>query len=166
MILADILRQRVIDRLRTAEGETYSPNGGAEFSRVFPGWGRIALSVSCKPEAVPRIYAAIDAIAADLASTPVSDDELQRAIRPEVEGAARSQQQNAYWLEQLAGRADQPGSARVHPPDAAAALRRHRRRRAAGGQALAAGRPGVPDRGDAGAGARRGERGVPVIQVR
>ncbi len=108
VILADILRQRVIDRLRTAEGETYSPNGGAEFSRVFPGWGRIALSVSCKPEAVPRIYAAIDAIAADLASTPVSDDELQRAIRPEVEGAARSQQQNAYWLEQLTGAQTNP----------------------------------------------------------
>jgi zinc protease len=108
VILADILRQRVIDRLRTAEGETYSPNGGAEFSRVFPGWGRIALSVSCRPEAVARIYAAIDAIAADLASTPVSDDELQRAIRPEVEGATRAQQQNGYWIEQLAGAQTNP----------------------------------------------------------
>ncbi len=108
VILADILRQRVTDRLRTAEGETYSPIAGAEFSRVFPGWGRIALSVSCKPEAVPRIYAAIDAITADLASTPVTDDELQRAIRPEVEGATRSQQQNGYWIAQLAGAQTNP----------------------------------------------------------
>jgi zinc protease len=107
-ILADILKQRVIDRLRTAEGETYSPRGGADFSLVFPSWGRISLLVPCKPEAISRVYAAIDAIAADLAAQPVSADELQRAVRPEVEAATRAQQQNGYWIAQLAGAQTDP----------------------------------------------------------
>jgi zinc protease len=108
VILAEILRQRVIDRLRTAEGETYTPRGGAEFSRVFPGWGRISLLVPCKPEDIPKVYAEIDSIAADLASQPATDDELQRAIRPEVLGATRSQQQIGYWVTQLAGAQTNP----------------------------------------------------------
>ena len=107
-ILADILKQRVIDKLRTADGETYSPRGGAEFSLVFPRWGRISLLVPCKPEAISRVYAAIDAIAADLAAQPVTVDELQRAVRPEVETAMRAQQQNGYWIGQLAGAQTDP----------------------------------------------------------
>jgi zinc protease len=108
VILADILRQRVTDRLRTAEGATYTPNGGAEFSRVFPGWGRISLLVNCKPQDAAKIYGEIDAIAADLASQPVNDDELKRAVRPELEGASRSQQQLGYWVAQLAGAQTNP----------------------------------------------------------
>ncbi len=107
-ILADILKQRVIDQLRTADGETYSPRGGAEFSLVFPKWGRISLLVPCKPEAIARVYAAIDTIAADLAAHPVTDDELQRAVRPEVETAGRAQQQNGYWVAALAGAQTDP----------------------------------------------------------
>ena len=108
VILADILKQRVIDQLRTASGETYAPRGGAEFSLVFPKWGRISLLVPCRPEAIARVYAAIDAIAADLAAHAVTADELQRAVRPEVEAAARSQQQNEYWLVGLAGAQTDP----------------------------------------------------------
>lgn len=108
VILADILKQRVIDQLRTADGETYSPRGGAEFSLVFPKWGRISVLVPCKPEAITRVYAAIDAIAADLAARPVTDDELQRAVRPEVETATRAQQQNGYWVAALAGAQTDP----------------------------------------------------------
>jgi zinc protease len=108
VILADILRQRVTDRLRTAEGETYTPNGGAEFSRVFPGWGRVSLLAPCKPEDIAKVYPEIDAIAAELAAHPVGDDELQRAVRPEVEGATRQQQQLGYWIGQLGGAQTNP----------------------------------------------------------
>jgi zinc protease len=107
-ILADILRQRVTDRLRTAEGETYTPNGGAEFSRVFPGWGRVSLLLPCKPEDIAKVYAEIDAIAADLAAHPVSDDELQRALRPDLETARRQQEQIGYWIGQLGGAQTNP----------------------------------------------------------
>ncbi len=62
--------------------------------------------VPCKPESIGRVYA-ID-IAADLAAHPISADELQRAVRPEVEGATRSQQQNGYWIFQLAGAQTDP----------------------------------------------------------
>jgi zinc protease len=103
VVMADILRQRVTERLRTAEGAIYTPNGGAEFSRVFPGWGRVSLLVPCKPQDLSRVYAEIDAIAADLANHPVLDDELQRTLRPDLETAKRQQQQIGYWLGQLAG---------------------------------------------------------------
>ena len=108
VILADILRQRATDRLRTAEGATYTPNGGAEFSRVFPGWGRISLLVPCKPGDVAKVYAEIDAIAADLVSKPVTDDELQRALRPDIETARQQQQQIGYWIAQLGGAQTNP----------------------------------------------------------
>jgi zinc protease len=102
-ILADVLKQRVIDRLRTADGETYSPRGGADFSLIFPRWGRVSMLVPCKPEAVERVYAAIDAIAADLRDHPITDDELQRAVKPELQAVTRAQQQDGYWMGQLAG---------------------------------------------------------------
>ena len=103
VILADILKQRVIDQLRTAEGETYTTNAGADFSPDYPGWGRISLLVVCKPQSINRVYATFDAIAADLAAHPVSADELARAVRPEVEAALRAQQSSGYWVAQLAG---------------------------------------------------------------
>jgi zinc protease len=108
VILADILRQRVTDRLRTAEGLTYSPRGGAEFSRVFPGWGRVSLLVNCRPQDIAKVYAEVEAIAADLAASPVSADELQRAVQPEVQTATRAQRQTAYWTGQLAGAQTNP----------------------------------------------------------
>jgi zinc protease len=108
VILADILKQRVVDRLRTADGETYSPRGGADFSLLFPRWGRVSLLVSCRPDAIDRVYAAIDAIAADLRDHPVTADELQRAVKPEVEAATRAQQQDGYWMVQLPGAQTDP----------------------------------------------------------
>jgi zinc protease len=103
VILADILKQRIIDQLRTAEGETYTANAGEDFSADYPGWGRISLLVVAKPQSIDHIYATIDAIAADLGSRPVSADELARAIRPEVAAASAAQQATGYWLALLAG---------------------------------------------------------------
>jgi zinc protease len=108
VILADILKQRVLDQLRTADGVTYTVNAGEDFSPDYPGWGRISLLIICKPQSINRAYVAIDAIAADLAAHPVSADELDRAVRPEVDAASRSQQSSGYWVALLAGAQTDP----------------------------------------------------------
>ncbi|UQV18083.1 hypothetical protein MU852_15185 [Brevundimonas albigilva] len=52
----------------------------------------------------------MDAIAADLRDTPVSEDELNRARLPAVERIRRSMADNAYWLQQLSEAQSEPAS--------------------------------------------------------
>ena len=149
VILADILKQRVLDQLRTADGVTYTVNAGEDFSPDYPGWGRISLLIICKPQSINRAYVAIDAIAADLAAHPVSADELDRAVRPEVDAASRSQQILGILGRAARRRADRPAAAGLYPPDHAQALRRDRGGRPARGEAVAAARSRLPHRGAA-----------------
>ncbi len=45
----------------------------------------------------------VDKIAADLRTTPVTDDELQRAKKPALEALEKATATNEYWLNGLAG---------------------------------------------------------------
>ena len=62
------------------------------------------------PEALPKLFETVDAIAADLRDNPVSEDELNRARLPAVERIRRSMADNAYWLQQLSEAQSEPAS--------------------------------------------------------
>ncbi len=100
-LLAAIMELRVTERIREELAITYSPNVGSSSSSVFEGYGSIFASAQVTPENRSTFFTEIDAIAASLRDTPVSDDELNRARAPEVERLRRSQAGNEYWLGQL-----------------------------------------------------------------
>jgi zinc protease len=102
-VLGEVLRNRLTDQLREAEGATYSPSVSYLHSEVWRGWGYTAASVEVPPEKLDGFFEDVKRIAADLRDHPIGDDELARAKRPRIDGIRRAQTTNQYWLSQLAG---------------------------------------------------------------
>jgi len=141
-VLGEVLRNRLTEELREAQGATYSPSVAYNHSQVWEGWGYLAASVEVPPEKLDAFFDDVRRIAADLRERPVPADELARAKQPRIERLQRSRVTNQYWLADLSGaQADPrklqfsrdivPGTAKVTPQDVQAAARRFLRDEAA-----------------------------------
>ena len=102
-IAAQVLELRMIDRVRVAEGMSYSPSAAGSPSDVFPTYGVVFADVETPPAKINGLYTAIREITADLRSKGPTQDELDRAVRPRVEGFTKAQQTNEYWMTWVAG---------------------------------------------------------------
>ncbi|MBX3480701.1 MAG: insulinase family protein [Caulobacter sp.] len=133
-MMAEILGLRLTDELREKQGATYSPSVNANQSAVWTGWGYVMASVEVPPDKTDGFFRDARQIAADLAATPPTEDELTRARKPYLERLARSRATNEYWAAQLGGaqiddrrlnavRSAQAGIERVSPADVQAAAR-------------------------------------------
>ncbi len=97
-VAAAVLENRLIDKVRIAEGASYSPAAAANPSDVFPTYGVAYASVETPPSKIAGFYKTVDEITADLAARGPTADELARAVRPRLETLAKAQQTNEYWL--------------------------------------------------------------------
>jgi zinc protease len=102
-VLREILKIRLTEQLREAEGATYSPDAGSQHSLTLTGWGYIAANVEVPPEKLPSFFDDTLKIAQDLRTNEVSADELARAKKPRIESIQRAQVTNGYWLNELSG---------------------------------------------------------------
>jgi zinc protease len=102
-VLGEVIRTRLTEQLREAEGATYSPSVAYSHSLTWTGWGYLAASVEVPPEKLPAFFDDVEKIVADLRAHPVSDDELARAKQPRVEKILRARVTNQYWLAELSG---------------------------------------------------------------
>jgi zinc protease len=100
-VLQQVLNNRLIERLRIADGATYTPRTGLEASRIFPGFGYIFAAASVSPAQTDLVFQRTRAIAADLRANPISADELERAMKPAVAAVQRAEQTDAFWLTAL-----------------------------------------------------------------
>jgi zinc protease len=133
-VLGEVLRTRLTEQLREAEGATYSPAVAYNHSLVWDGWGYLAASVEVPPDKLKAFFGDVETITTDLSAHPISADELARAKQPRIEGIQRAQLTNQYWLAELSGaQADPrrlqltrdiaPGTSRVTPADVQAVAR-------------------------------------------
>lgn len=97
-LASNIFRVRLFDRLREAEGTTYSPSTAHSASEIYPAWGIFHASAEVRPENIPAFFRAAREIVADLAANPVAPDEFARAHNPVMSGIARQFATNAYWF--------------------------------------------------------------------
>jgi zinc protease len=102
-VLREVLRQRLLARLRVEMGDAYSPSVTSLVSTNSPGFGVLAARVEVPPARMPDAFKAIDEIAVDLAARPLTPDEFAAAAKPYVETVNRQTQANPYWLGWLAG---------------------------------------------------------------
>jgi zinc protease len=102
-VMGEVMRLRLTDELREAQGATYSPSVGYNHSFTFPGWGYVSASVEVPPAKLPEFFTDVQKIAADLRAKPVSADELSRAKKPRIETLERARVTNQYWLGELSG---------------------------------------------------------------
>ncbi len=133
--LAAVLQSRLTDRLRVAQGLTYSPSVQSDSSQVFKGWGAIEAVVEMPADKVALFFPEVEAIAAELRAAPPSEDEMDRAKRPRINQRIQAQRTNAYWVAALSGahgdprqldaiRELVPGAEKVSAADVQAAAKR------------------------------------------
>ena len=102
-VLREVMKLRLTDQLREAQGATYSPDVNSQHSFVWSGWGYIAANVEVPPEKLPGFFTDAEKIAQDLRTTDVGADELARAKQPRIESIQRARVTNSYWLGELSG---------------------------------------------------------------
>ncbi len=109
-LLAQVVRLRVLDELREKQGVAYSPSASSTSSTVFPGYGYLFTQAETPPEALPGFFESVDAVAASLRDTAITEDELNRARLSSVESIRRAQATNGWWLGNLATVHDKPAT--------------------------------------------------------
>ena len=102
-ILREVMKLRLTDELREAQGATYSPDVGSQHSLVWTDWGYIAASVEVPPEKLQSFFNDAQKIAAALTAIDITADELSRAKKPRLEALQKAQLTNGYWLGELSG---------------------------------------------------------------
>lgn len=107
-ILTQIFNDRLFDKLRSTEGAAYSPNVQNNWPFSYESGGYILVTSQVRPDRIGYFYDVVKATAADLAKTPVSADELQRAVAPMRQLLARASTGNAFWMNQMEGSARDP----------------------------------------------------------
>jgi zinc protease len=102
-ILTQIFNDRLFDKLRSTEGAAYSPSVQNNWPFSYDSGGYILVTSQVRPDRIAYFYGVVKDTAADLAKTPVSDDELQRAVAPMRQLLMRASTGNAFWMNQMEG---------------------------------------------------------------
>ena len=110
-LLAAVMELRVLARIREELALSYGPGAGSSASDTFADYGSIFVSAQTTPENQTPFFTEVDAIAASLRDTPITEDELTRARAPQIEALRRAQAGNEYWLGMLGEVAKRPNAA-------------------------------------------------------
>ena len=102
-VLATIFNDRLFERLRQAEGASYSPTVMSHWPTDLEGGGYVLGVSTIAPDRIDTFFNLARQIAAELASEPVTPDELRRAIGPMLQNYARATSGNMFWLRRLSG---------------------------------------------------------------
>lgn len=107
-LLRAVFDLKLTERLREAEGFTYSAFNDSSNSDVYPDYGYLWVGVDVRPENLAATYGAIDELAAALAAGDISEDEILRARRPLQEQIEDAFENNSSWLSWLSQSWDKP----------------------------------------------------------
>jgi len=97
-IFADRLRKKVREEL----GEAYSPYARHIPSSSYSGFGYMMSMITVDPSQADKIAGVVRGIGDELAAQGTSSDELERAIKPLLNGIDQQLRQNSYWLSTVA----------------------------------------------------------------
>ena len=106
--LTEVLRLRVIDRIREELGTSYSPNVVSQFSRVPIGQYAVRFWVACSPREAPAVWRTIDAIIRGLAESGPTAAELEKVTRTWLNEQDARLRTNQYWTGRLRTQALDP----------------------------------------------------------
>lgn len=102
-VLAALFRDRLFEKFRSEQAAAYSPDATANWPEEFSSGGFLMAYSQMQPKDAERFFAFAKSVAADLAATPVSKDELQRALEPILQYVERATTGNLFWMNELEG---------------------------------------------------------------
>ncbi|MDM7985516.1 MAG: insulinase family protein [Maricaulis sp.] len=102
-LLRAVFDLKLTERLREQDGLTYSAFNSDVSSDVYPDYGYLWVGVDVSVENLAQTYAAVDELAAAMASGDISEDEMLRARRPLLEQIEEAFQNNGSWMAWLSG---------------------------------------------------------------
>ncbi|MCK9541546.1 MAG: insulinase family protein [Novosphingobium sp.] len=102
-ILVQLFTNRLMDAMREKLGASYAPQVYSTWPLDLDTGGSITAVAQLQPSAVPEFFRTADAIAADLATRPVSADELARVTEPLRQRVTRAATSSAFFMYQLQG---------------------------------------------------------------
>jgi zinc protease len=107
-VLAAIFNDRLFERLRAQDGASYGPIVASDWPTGFDDGGYLLVGSLLAPKDVDRFYDIAGDIVRELATTPVSADELARAAGPIREQISRALTGNLFWMHLLEGASRDP----------------------------------------------------------
>jgi zinc protease len=114
-LLGEVFQNRLLDAMREKAGASYSPQVQASWPLDLDSGGRLMAMSQLPPGMVPEYFAAADKIAAELAATGPSADELARATEPLRQLLNRLETGHTFWLNQLEGATMDPNRVAMLP---------------------------------------------------
>jgi zinc protease len=106
--LTEVLRLRVIDRVREELGSSYSPGVVSKFAKVPVGQYALRFGIGCAPDQVPVVERAIDEIIQKLQEGGPTAAELEKVTRTWLNEHDARVKTNDYWSDRLRQRALDP----------------------------------------------------------
>ncbi len=101
--LAAVMQDRILDRLRSQEGASYSPGVMSDWPVGLASGGKVMALGLVAPDRTARFFEITREIAADLAKTPLGEDEMRRIMAPLQQQILRASTGNTFWLSQMRG---------------------------------------------------------------
>jgi len=105
-ILASITRDRLRKEIREELGSSYSPSASYSANQAFEV-ANFSVSSMATKETAPQLQTAMCTIAENIAAEGLSEDELQRALKPVLTELDLSLRQNGHWLSTILGRSQE-----------------------------------------------------------
>lgn len=96
-LLSDILSDRMREEIREKLGGSYSPRAGSAPNPVLD-IGYLQATAKVKPEETQKYGELMIKLADEMAQEGVTQDELERALKPIQSGLEESLRENSYWL--------------------------------------------------------------------
>jgi zinc protease len=97
-ILADIVSERLREKIREKLGSAYSTYAFNQASRTYEGYGVFQIIIHIDPREAEMIIREVKKIISDLIENGVTQEELKRAIAPTLTSIKDMMRKNNYWL--------------------------------------------------------------------
>jgi zinc protease len=100
-LLGQILDDRLRLKIREELGESYSPTAYHVPSDTFPGYGYMSSIITLKPDHVAKVGPIVAQLGEDLATGKITDDEFDRAKKPQLAQLEQMRRDNRYWIQNV-----------------------------------------------------------------
>lgn len=101
-LLADIARERLFDGIRATLGEAYSPSMQVMTNSGYDDSAMMAVISAGVLRNRAKVNSAINTIMVELGNGTITQDELDRVVKPELAAIEKMKRKNSYWGSMLA----------------------------------------------------------------